>query len=54
MAELKRTSYSGVIVDRQHTALVNRLQRKGFTDRFRQIPTVAVWALNTEMLAQAQ
>jgi len=46
LAELGRTPYSGIIVNQAQLDIVNRLQGKGFTDRFRHLPKVEVWSLN--------
>jgi hypothetical protein len=49
MHELSQRHYTGVIVSRYHTDIVNRLLRKGLTDIFRAIPQVEVWALDLAM-----
>ena len=47
-AEVRAGHYSGVIVHRTHDDIVNRLLQKGVTDRFRRLPEVEVWAIDTE------
>lgn len=46
MAELSRIRYTGVIVSRYHPDIISRLQRRGVTDLFRNVPDVHVWVLD--------
>ncbi len=45
-AEVRHGHYSGVIVCRYHDDLVNRLNRKGITDVFRNLPQIEVCTLD--------
>jgi hypothetical protein len=47
---LRHGTYSGVIINGQHADVVRRLRGQGLTDRFRQIPKVTVWAIDTVAL----
>lgn len=51
MAELRRARYTGVIVSAYQTDIINRLERRGITDVFRSVPSVAVEVLETRPAA---
>jgi len=52
MTELWQGCYSDVMVGSQYTDIINRLERRGLTDRFRLIPPVRVWTFDTESTSE--
>lgn len=50
MAEISHHTYSGVILNNRHTDIISRLERRGFTDAFRKIPEITVWAIDDALL----
>lgn len=53
MTELRSGHYSGVIVSGMHVDVVNRLLRRGLTDKFRSVPDVEVCEMRSEEAAQS-
>jgi hypothetical protein len=53
LSELRRDTYSGVILSSDHRDIIDRLQSRGLAALLRWTPPVAIWAIDTAEAGEA-